>query len=79
MLDALLKLVRDNAITTEQWDEHFKSILLILIETFGDSDVSMLFLNEVGRVVFKNVYIKDGEELYLKPCITRVLRMDDIF
>lgn len=56
MLDALLKLVRDNAITTEQWDEHFKSILLILIETFGDSDVSMLFLNEVGRVVFKNVY-----------------------
>ncbi|PVD35984.1 hypothetical protein C0Q70_02954 [Pomacea canaliculata] len=41
MLDALLKLVRDNAITTEQWDEHFKSILLILIETFGDSDKTM--------------------------------------
>ena len=42
MLDTLLKWVRNNAISVEQWDEHFKSILLILIETFGDSDVSTL-------------------------------------
>ena len=43
MLDTLLKWVRNNAISVEQWDEHFKSILLILIETFGDSDVSTLW------------------------------------
>lgn len=41
MLDNLLKMVRNNAISKDQWDEHFKSILLILIETFGDSDKSM--------------------------------------
>ena len=40
MLETLLKWVRHNAISLEQWDEHFKSILLILIETFGDTDVS---------------------------------------
>nr|KAG5707128.1 hypothetical protein BaRGS_011839 [Batillaria attramentaria] len=42
MLDSLLKMVRNNAISKEQWDEHFKSILLILIETFGDSDIGGL-------------------------------------
>ncbi|XP_070175260.1 CLIP-associating protein 1-like isoform X3 [Littorina saxatilis] len=41
MLDTLLKWVRNNAISKEQWDEHFKSILLILIETFGDTDKTM--------------------------------------
>ena len=38
-LDTLLKWVRGNAISPQQWDAHFKTILLILIETFGDSDV----------------------------------------
>ena len=40
MLSVLERLVKDGTISTTQWDEHFKSILLMLIETFGDSDVS---------------------------------------
>lgn len=33
----LLKLIRDN--TLQVWDEHFKTILLLLLETMGDREV----------------------------------------
>ncbi|XP_076456225.1 CLIP-associating protein 1-A-like isoform X9 [Babylonia areolata] len=52
MLEKLLKWVRHNAITEEQWDEHFKSILLILIETFGDTDKTM---RVDAMVVFRSI------------------------
>lgn len=34
----LLKLIREN--TLQVWDEHFKTILLLLLETMGDREVS---------------------------------------
>lgn len=33
----LLKLIREN--TLQVWDEHFKTILLLLLETMGDREV----------------------------------------
>ena len=39
MLDVFLKWVRNNSISSQQWDSYFKQILLILIETFSDNDV----------------------------------------
>ena len=33
----LLKLIREN--TLQVWDEHFKTILLLLLETLGDREV----------------------------------------
>lgn len=33
----LLKLIREN--TLQVWDEHFKTILLLLLETMGDTEV----------------------------------------
>lgn len=38
----LLKLIREN--TLQVWDEHFKTILLLLLETMGDREVNTLFL-----------------------------------
>lgn len=38
----LLKLIREN--TLQVWDEHFKTILLLLLETMGDREVNRLFL-----------------------------------
>ena len=35
----LIKFTREGAFAL--WDEHFKSILLILLETLGDDDVSI--------------------------------------
>ena len=35
----LIKFTRDGAFAL--WDEHFKSVLLILLETLGDDDVSI--------------------------------------
>ncbi|KAL8570188.1 hypothetical protein ACOMHN_030983 [Nucella lapillus] len=52
MLEKLLKWVRHNTISAEQWDEHFKSILLILIETFGDTDKTM---RVDAMVVFRSI------------------------
>lgn len=37
----LLKLIREN--TLQVWDEHFKTILLLLLETMGDREVNALF------------------------------------
>lgn len=37
----LLKLIRDN--TLQVWDEHFKTILLLLLETMGDREVNASF------------------------------------
>lgn len=34
----LLKITREDS--TAVWDEHFKTILLLLLETLGDKDVS---------------------------------------
>lgn len=36
----LLKLIREN--TLQVWDEHFKTILLLLLETMGDREVNTL-------------------------------------
>ena len=36
----LIKFTREG--TFNLWDEHFKSILLILLETLGDDDVSFV-------------------------------------
>lgn len=36
----LLKLIREN--TLQVWDEHFKTILLLLLETMGDREVNAL-------------------------------------
>lgn len=36
----LLKLIREN--TLQVWDEHFKTILLLLLETMGDREVHTL-------------------------------------
>jgi len=36
---SLIKLTREG--TFGLWDEHFKTILLILLETLGDNDVSI--------------------------------------
>mgnify|MGYP000110810116 FL=1 len=36
---SLMKLTREG--TFDLWDAHFKSILLILLETLGDDDVSI--------------------------------------
>lgn len=36
----LLKLIREN--TLQVWDEHFKTILLLLLETMGDREVCTL-------------------------------------
>lgn len=36
----LLKLIREN--TLQVWDEHFKTILLLLLETMGDREVQTL-------------------------------------
>lgn len=36
----LLKLIREN--TLQVWDEHFKTILLLLLETMGDREVATL-------------------------------------
>lgn len=38
----LLKLIREN--TLQVWDEHFKTILLLLLETMGDREVEAHFL-----------------------------------
>lgn len=38
----LLKLIREN--TLQVWDEHFKTILLLLLETMGDREVYALHL-----------------------------------
>lgn len=38
----LLKLIREN--TLQVWDEHFKTILLLLLETMGDREVNTLLL-----------------------------------
>lgn len=38
----LLKLIREN--TLQVWDEHFKTILLLLLETMGDREVNTLIL-----------------------------------
>lgn len=38
----LLKLIREN--TLQVWDEHFKTILLLLLETMGDREVNALLL-----------------------------------
>lgn len=40
-LSELLKLIREN--TLQVWDEHFKTILLLLLETMGDREVNTLF------------------------------------
>ena len=37
---SLIKLAREE--TYGFWEEHFKAILLILLETLGDNDVSFL-------------------------------------
>ena len=34
----LLKMTREDSVAV--WDEHFKTILLLLLETLGDQDVS---------------------------------------
>lgn len=34
----LLKIAREDSLAV--WDEHFKTILLLLLETLGDKDVS---------------------------------------
>lgn len=39
----LLKLIREN--TLQVWDEHFKTILLLLLETMGDREVNALLWN----------------------------------
>lgn len=38
----LLKLIREN--TLQVWDEHFKTILLLLLETMGDREVNAFVL-----------------------------------
>lgn len=38
----LLKITREDSLAV--WDEHFKTILLLLLETLGDKDVR-LYLN----------------------------------
>lgn len=72
MLEVLLKWVRNNAITPQQWDEHFKSILLILIETFSDNE---MMVRMDALIVFRSILkrqsalFKDYAELtILKIC-----------
>ncbi|KAL8621733.1 hypothetical protein ACOMHN_061868 [Nucella lapillus] len=72
MLDTLLKWVRNGTISEQQWDEHFKSILLILIETFNDTDKTMRM---DALIVFRSILkrqaarFKDYAELtILKIC-----------
>lgn len=38
----LLKIAREDSLAV--WDEHFKTILLLLLETLGDKDVSITLL-----------------------------------
>lgn len=37
----LLKITREDSLAV--WDEHFKTILLLLLETLGDKDVGILY------------------------------------
>ena len=39
----LIKMTREG--TLGVWDEHFKTILLLLLETLGDNDVSQILAN----------------------------------
>ena len=39
----LIKMTREG--TLGVWDEHFKTILLLLLETLGDNDVSIFYLD----------------------------------
>ena len=41
MMLQLIKMTRDGS--TEIWQEHFKTVLLLLLETLGDVDVSRDF------------------------------------
>lgn len=46
----LLKITREDSLGV--WDEHFKTILLLLLETLGDKDVSNLIhsaVDEIGK------------------------------
>lgn len=41
-MHSLMKLAVDGKV--ELWDKHFKPVLLILLETLADDDVSIFFL-----------------------------------
>lgn len=45
----LLKITREDSLAV--WDEHFKTILLLLLETLGDKDVR-LYLNSHFHLSF---------------------------
>lgn len=49
----LLKIAREDSVAV--WDEHFKTILLLLLETLGDKDVSQSTIKltfSIGTIVF---------------------------
>lgn len=49
----LLKLIREN--TLQVWDEHFKTILLLLLETMGDREVNALSPKQnPEKLIFKS-------------------------
>lgn len=50
----LLKLIREN--TLQVWDEHFKTILLLLLETMGDREVKALFPVVTLQICLKPSY-----------------------
>lgn len=45
----LLKVTRDDSVAV--WEEHFKTMLLLLLETLGDKDVSNLIYHCVHACV----------------------------
>lgn len=45
----LLKITREDSLAV--WDEHFKTILLLLLETLGDKDVRCLMALHVTLCV----------------------------
>lgn len=56
----LLKLIREN--TLQVWDEHFKTILLLLLETMGDREVHTL----TSQVCNNTVQISQAKIFILK-------------
>lgn len=45
----LLKITREDNLAV--WDEHFKTFLLLLLETLGDKDVGLLLLCSAFRIL----------------------------
>lgn len=68
----LLKLIREN--TLQVWDEHFKTILLLLLETMGDREVSTLFLGKSPRPVFSSTEPFRSSQHVIRTLALRVLR-----